>query len=223
MPIIFGWRVLPFRPGPTWLRLRPFPFRLAAARKICRGDELLLLERLLRCDLLVFNGLFKGCAKIHVVEQQVDNMDRVRRQFSFESLPDRLPYLLTVRRDVDAFILDRFVFEILRHPRLDQNMKIVRSDRAKQRLHRLGRHLIVKAGPDEDILGLGAKGREFIQYGPLHLDIGMGDEPPRPNQMEPLVDLSDDRTKTINDADRARPHDHKRFGHQQQQEKNAEG
>ena len=62
---------------PCQLRLAFALFGLDALLrgKLSRRDQLLLFKRLLRRDLFVLNGLFEGGAKIHVIEQQVDNIE----------------------------------------------------------------------------------------------------------------------------------------------------
>src|SRR6478672_7710112 len=108
-----------------------------------RGDKLLLFKRLLRGDLLVLDGALELLTEVDVVEQQVDDMDGVRRELFFELGAYRLPDILAIGSDVDATVFDRFVLEVLCHPWLDQHMVIVRAYRPKQILHGFGRDLKV--------------------------------------------------------------------------------
>ena len=138
-------------------------------------------------------------------------MNGVGREFFLELCPHRLANVLAIGSDLDAAIFHRFIFKVLRHPRFDQHVVLVRTDRPEQILHGLGRHLIVQTRSHENILGFLAEGLQSLEYRPLDADICVRDKVPRWDQVETLCHLANDRSEAVNHSDIAGANDDERF------------
>src|SRR5712664_2198937 len=169
-------------------------------------DLLLFFQGTLRGDLLIFDRFLELRIEVDVVQKQIDHLYRKGRKLSLQSLPDGPSDVFPVGRNLDAFVFDGFIFEVLNDPRFDQDVEKVGADGPIKLLDGLRRNANIETCSDKDILAFFAEGVELVEHATLHLDVGKHDVAPRRHKLESLADLAFDAAKFIDDTDVAGRH-----------------